>query len=207
MKNKHIMVTFGSVIFVMMLVFASQEEFNIKLSSPTGQFHEKPQFDRPATYAYNLNHHMQDFFLVPNAVFPDCVCADLAKEIGGRMDQLALQVAEDFTTYGPQRVSTRVFGIEQEYAGGLEMIYGKDLVNKPGQDSAINLIIDTVVRLPRLERSAGIEMTLYGQKEDRLYINVGMIQTPMLECYFKRNIDDTCDCMCDTGMTHEYANI
>lgn len=205
--ESHHAITFASIFFVIMLLWASQEDLNIRMAQPTGQHVvSPPDFNRPATYAYTLNHHMQDFFNVPNAVFPECACTQVAREIGRRFDEMPLQVTEDFTTYGPQRVSSRVFGIEQEFAGGLEMVYGKDLVNKPGQDSAINMLVETVVRLPRLERSSGVEMTLYGVTEDVLYVNAGRIRTPMLECTFYRTVNNQCNCMCETGLDYDYVN-
>lgn len=203
--DPHHSITFVSAIVVLVLIVASSEDLHLKMSDPTGNI-VAPQFERPTTYAYNLNHWMQDFFGVPSASFPECACTDIAKEIGQILEKQALQVTEDFTTHGPQRVSSVVFGIEQEFAGGLEMVYGKDLVNKPGQDSAINLLVETVVRLPRLERSGGVEMTVYGVTKDLLYVNAGRIRTPMLDCSFARKADNKCDCFCITGRTTEYIN-
>lgn len=189
---------------------------------PTGNTHIQFQ-ENPSRFAYTLENWMNNFFEIDGITFPKGYCANIAKELLSTQIKKKLQVTEDFTTTGSQRVSTRMFGIDQEYVGALEMIYGKELVNKNTTesilkkyhveiinkdeiDSVLNFWSETIVKLPHLERTTEIEVTLFGVSKDKFKVTLGRLTTPILDCLFITKEDGSADCNCKIKRTHDYVN-
>jgi len=165
------------------------------------------QFQEQSRYAKTLQNWIHEFYDINGIIFPKGSCTETAKGLLENCLTKRLQVTEDFTTTGPQRVSSLMFGIEQEFVGVAEMIYGKDLVDKENCDTVLNYWVEEVVRLPKLSRASEIEATFYGSIVDnQFYVKNGKFTTPMIECFFEARPDGSSDCTCKTGRRHEYVN-
>lgn len=172
----------------------------------TGGSHISIYEEKPSTYAYKLKDWVYNFFQIENAVFPTGTCADITKEFLTEFLEKGPSVTEKFTTTGSQRVQSLLFGIEQEFVGAIEMIHGKNLVDREDSDSILNLWVEGVVRLPKLSRASELEVTIYGEASDHFYVKSGKFSTPMLECNFFALPNGASECKCETGRTYEYVN-
>lgn len=199
-RNNQIYIPVFAFILLIILLLSN------KPSIPTGGVQLNIQEDIKIAHAYSLNDWINKFFDTNGIVFSKGTCSDVAQDLLRLSLNERLQVTEQFTTQGNQKVSSLMFGIKQEFVGALEMIYGKDLVKKEDSDSLLNFWSEAIVRLPRLERTTEIEVTLYGNSKDKFYVNHGKFTTPMIECDFSFDEFEKEVCNCRTERTHEYIN-
>ena len=188
---------------IALAVFVSPKQYNTEIVTGSShiQFEEKPE-----RYAKTLENWIDEFFHIDGIIFPNGPCPEIARELLEDCVKKKLKVTEDFTTIGTQRVSSVLFGIEQEFVGALEMIQGKELLKDKGVDSGLNLWVEAVVRLPKFSRASEIEVSLLGTTKDKFYVQKGNFSTPLLLCGFTALPDGTSECSCETGRRYEYIN-
>lgn len=183
------------------LVWPNQYNTESVTGSSHIQFEEKPE-----RYAKTLENWIDEFFHIDGIIFPEGYCPEIAKELLENCVKKKLKVTEDFSTIGQQRVSSVLFGIEQEFVGALEMIQGKDLLKDEGVESGLNLWVEAIVRLPKFSRASEIEVSLLGATKDKFYVQRGNFSTPLLICGFTALPNGESECSCETGRRYEYIN-
>ncbi len=161
--------------------------------------------ETPGYGGYTLGTWAQKFFKTSKSVFPEGACAQVAEEL--IYDQLNsyLVVTEDFTTHGPQRISTMMFGIRQDFIGAMEMVYGKDLIDREDSDIVLDIWVEAIVRLPKTTRTTQIEITLFGKKVgDTIVIKAGSVDTPIMKCNFDTaNVTTLESCKIERSYTYD----
>lgn len=156
--------------------------------------------------AYNLGTWIEKFFGTKNAVFPKGACAQVAEELlNDKLNDIVV-VTEGFSSTGPQRISTVMFGIEQDFIGALDMIYGDDLVAREGSDVLLDLWVEAIVRLPKTTKTTHLSIFLFGKKEGNvIHIQEGEVSTPISKCNFDIT-EGEYKSTCEVGRTHEYPS-
>ncbi len=208
MKNKnnvHYIGYFLIIVLIAFSIFISSKGSQNNIY-PTGGSHLQFNQIDEKNYAYTLGTWINKFFEIDDFVFPKSACTDIAQQFLQNFKKKSPQVTEHFTTTGPQRISSRLFGIKQEFAGVIEMIHGKDLINEEGIDSILNFWVEGVVRLPKISRASGIEFILCGETKEKFYVKHGKIKTPIMDCTFEGQPDGTAICDCKIERTHDYIN-
>lgn len=174
-------------------------------STLTGKAAYKYSGEERQNFAFNLNDWVRGFFQVEGLRFPNHPCTNVARELYENVALQTLSVTEDFSTHGKERVASIMFGKESERVGALELLYGKTLLGRTGEDSAVNLIAETPARIPKLTRVSNVELSLYGVRQPLwVYVTSGRLRTPTLQCEFSVE-DDGVSCSCEHGRTYDYA--
>jgi len=190
-------------IFVTIFLVSSNYISEPKFETPTGGLVYTPPYKEEGVYSYTLGDWVNGFYQVRGLVWPRSACTMVAKELYDSVATAHLTVSEDISTFGEERMSNIMFGIEQEKAGAVEMIYGNGLLNKYPGDSAMHVYVESVVRIPHVDRASQIHLNLFGYSEDYFYITYGKIITPTITCEFTSE-DGLATCNCTYGLTTDY---
>lgn len=188
-----------SVIIICIVLLGSQLS-GLRLATGTATL------PKDATYAYTLNDWLMDFYNIYGIQFPEGVCTEVAQDLYNELAFDPTTVTEDFSTKGRNRISSIMYGIEENVVGSLEMIHGIGVIQEDNViDSKIYLTADAVVKIPKFTRISHIELVLNGVTLGRNFFEVksGRIETPTLHCeFFTKNNQIICDC--STGFSEEF---
>jgi hypothetical protein len=195
--------TLVTVVLVGVLIISPNYFAGPKFETPTGQLIYTPPYKESQDFSYSLDDWVNGFFRIRGLKWPKGSCTDVANQLFDFVIYSHLTVTEDFSTFGPERMSNVVYGLEQEHAGAIEMIYGKDLLKDYPGDSALHLYAESVVRIPHVDRASEMHLNLFGYSEDYFYVTHGRIVTPTLECDFTSK-EGVATCECKYSHTAEY---
>ena len=195
--------TLVTVILVGVLIISPNYFTETRFETPTGQLIYTPPYKESQDFSYTLDDWVNGFFEVRGVKWPKGSCTGVGKQLYDFLAHNHLTVTEDFSTFGPERMSNVVFGLEQEHAGAMEMIYGKDLLKGYPGDSALHVYAESVVRIPHVDRASEMHLHLFGYSEDYFYITHGNLVTPTLKCTFTSH-EGIANCECQYEHTAEY---
>lgn len=200
MKHTSLLVAVFVTIFLVSSNYVAEPHFE----TITGNIVYKPPYREDLKFhSYSMGDWVNGFYQIRGIVWPKGSCTKVAQDLYDFLANNHMTVSEDFSTFGDERVSNLVFGIEQEHAGAVEMVHGEDLLKGYPGDSAMHVYAESVVRIPHMDRASEIHLNLFGYAEDYLYVTYGKIVTPTLTCEFTSQ-EGVAQCDCTYEQTTEY---
>ena len=193
------------VIFIGGVIVALLAAHLIQNSSPSGALIYSEREDSTA-YAYTLNDWIRGFFGIQGVFFPTGSCMEIPTGLFNEIVFRSISVTEDVSTKGTERVSTVMFGFEEDTLGALEMAHGNVALGGGAEDSYINLIAIAPVRIPKMTRHSYIELSLFGKSGDLFYVTRGQVRTPIIFCDFTSQ-NGQAICNCEAGRTFDYGSM
>lgn len=173
------------------------------------QFGESPRVTGAAVveergsdaYAVTLHHLLTQFFNVNSIRFPANACAPITESLYTNIAHTPINVNVGYSTQGPERVKTFSFitGRTIHY-GTADFVKGTPIINDGESDSLVSLNVESIVRVPKDERTTYLFIDFYGNTQGSEYVvNKGRFATPSTECAFiVRNGNAYCDCEAHT---------
>ncbi|MBS3124874.1 hypothetical protein J4211_01310 [Candidatus Woesearchaeota archaeon] len=179
-------VALAGIIFILLLTGA-MVQFG---GTPTGAVVKEN------SYALTLDDTVNRFFETYAVTFPQGSCGEVARQLYEQIALPALDTSDGFATQGPERLATINFVVKRtSHFGTLDMSKGKTLNGNEGGFLSINT--ETLVRVPKDQRSTYYFMDLYGIPQGTFIITKGSFSTPSVDCTFN-NIQGRAVCNCST---------
>lgn len=190
MKNYILLyMSIGIVLFFALL--------NVQLPSLTGgaiitQYTTEEQ----EVAAYRLHDKVKDFFQIQGIQFPEGPCSLIAQQMYEDIALKSLDVSSGFANTANERIASMNFVIDRlRRYGTIDMIKGETLLSNYDVNSMISLNMESIVTVPKEDRTNFYSMDLLGNTADKFYITKGRFSTPSFDCAFVQyNGDVACDC-------------
>lgn len=182
-KQIWLYLSFGIILFFTLL--------NVKMPSITGA-----SITEEGVAAERLHDKVKDFFQIEGLLFPEGPCALIAKQMYEDIALKSLDVSAGFSNDANERISSTNFVIDRlRRYGTIDMVKGTNLLLDYEVDSMISFNVESIVTVPKEDRTNFYSMDLMGNTEDKFYITKGRFSTPSFDCAFVRhNGDVACDC-------------
>ena len=145
------------------------------------------------TYAYTLNHIINNNLGTYAVQFPTGSCADTAAQLYDTLAATPLEVTAGYSTLGKNKVASINFGMERSL-GSVDIVTGE--LTGLSEDAFVSIETHTTIRMPPgVARLTSLNMDLYGYNLGTFRITRGSFSTPSLDCEFTTNAGNAlCEC-------------
>ena len=178
--------------FALVLFFAL---LNVRIPSPTGA--EITDYDETqSVHAMRLHDEVKTFFGIQGIMFPEGTCGNVAMQLYEDTALKSLDVTAGFSNSGTERIASTNFVIDRlRRYGTLDMVKGANLLENYNVDSMMSINMESIVTVPKEDRTNFFSMDLMGFSGGMFIVNKGRFSTPSFECVFARyNGEIVCDC-------------
>lgn len=149
--------------------------------------------DDSQTYAYTLDHIINNNLGTYEVRFPTGACADTLEQLYQMTAGKPLEVTAGYSTKGNDKVASLTFGMDRSL-GSLDIVKGG--ITGLSEETLVSIETHTTVRMPPgVVRLTSLNMNLYGYTRGEFFVTRGTFSTPSLNCEFTSQEGKAiCDC-------------